>query len=430
MRGGQKKDGPWDPWEHQWGKERHHRRRHGREPNPEEAAERFAEAVEHVADKVGSALERAFESTDAEAGKAKAEEVGEKVATAISTAIGKVGDALPSNNPLDRQLKTDRKLIRKRDAANSKMAVFPFIWMGISAVILFGMMQEGEPLLTAAIPMVILGVVFGALVAKSLAWKSAHKEDIGRAEERLASSEAGGKVAVAPEDGATPDAPTQPEPSDAELDSSSPDSSVSAEFETADDEEGVHSHFYTREPTANARLDVVELEALQVMDLVREMGEDRPDILRSVERTVAKNRELKERRARLETILEDPDLARLDDRIEDLEARITETEDPATRGIYERTLEQLRVQDESLADVRLMLERVEAYSNASLQSLRTIHIDLLRLQTGDLGDPANALDEISTRAGNLSLETKGVREVVDEVERARLAAGRSKVRQL
>jgi len=382
-----------------------------------------------VANKVGSALERAFESDEAEAGKAKAEEVGEKVATAISTAIGKVGEALPGNDPLERQLKADRKLIRRRDSANSKMAVFPFIWAGVSAVILFGMMQEGEALATAGIPITILAVVFGALVAKNLAWKSAHRGEIERAESRLADAEPGGQATDTPADAVEPDEPPAPEPEEAERDSV-PDSTISAEFETGDDEDGAMAHFYTREPTANARLDVVELEALQVMDLVRELGDDRPDIMKSVESTVAKNRELKERRARLEKILDDPDLSKLDERIEDLEARIQETEDPATRGIYERTLEQLRVQDESLADVRLMLERVEAYSNASLQSLRTIHIDLLRLQTGDLGDPANALDEISTRAGNLSLETKGVREIVDEVERARLAAGRSKVRQL
>ena len=110
--------------------------------------------------------------------------------------------------------------------------------------------------------------------------------------------------------------------------------------------------------------------------------------------------------------------------------RIAETADPQTKEIYASTLQQLQAQDESLADVRLMLERIEAYHQASLQSLRTIHIDLLRLQTGDLTDPAQALSDISQRAGALSMETKSVREVVEEVEQARRAAGRTPVRQI
>ena len=174
----------------------------------------------------------------------------------------------------------------------------------------------------------------------------------------------------------------------------------------------------------------MELEARQILRLLDEMGEERAAIRGSVDMAVAKARELSARRMRLEGILADPDLSSLEDRIAELAASIGETEDPETRDVYEHTLEQLRIQAESVADIRVMQTRIDAYLNASLQSLRTIHIDLLRLQTGDLSDPDSTLRDVSARAGNLSLEIKGVREVVEEVQNARRAAASQRSRQL
>jgi len=414
-----------DPWERPWGegRGRSHGRRHQRpwpEPGapPEVVAERFAEAVEDVAGKVGTALERAFDDSTEDGAKRrqKVEEVGERVATAVEQAIGKVGEALPRPDPF----KSEKKLLKRRDQANNQTILFAFLWIGISFAVLWGGGINALP------AVVVLGAVFGALVTRNVLWKRNNRGAIGHAETALSGVWAGeGDPEAEPE--------AEPEPEGERSDWS--DTSVSAEAETEAESEqssddDLMSKLRIRETTVSEFVGAVDRQALQVLSLLKELGEDRPEIRRSVDLSVAKCNELDHRRDKLEALLEDPDLAALDDRIADLEVRIEETRDEATRVIYQDTLGQLRSQSESLADVRVMIERLDAYINSSLQSLRTIHIDLLRLQTGDLDDPTRALEEISTRASNLNIETKSVREVVEEVDRARRAAGRGTQRQL
>ncbi len=414
-----------DPWERPWGEGRgRHRGPRGRhapwpEPGapPEEVAERFATAVEDVATKVGAALERAFDdgTEDGARRRQKVGEVGDRVATAVEQAIGKVGEALPRPDPL----KEHKKLLRRRDQANNQIVLFAFLWTAISFAVLWGGGVQALP------AVVVLAAVFGALVIRNVMWKRSHRAQIGRAEQEIG----GEPVAEQPpaEAGqAEPEGAAAAEP-DGAAEASPGEAGAPAPGVPDDD---LMEKLHTRQSTVSEFVGAVDRQALQVLEALKELGEDRPDIRGSVEQTVAKCKELDARRAKLEMLLEDPDLADLEDRIADLEVRIEETVDEQTRAVYHDTLRQLRSQSESLADVRVMIERLDAYINSSLQSLRTIHIDLLRLQTGDLEDPNRALEEISARASNLNIETKSVREVVEEVDRARRAAGRGAQRQL
>ncbi|MDP7113682.1 MAG: hypothetical protein QGH45_17065, partial [Myxococcota bacterium] len=232
----------------------------------------------------------------------------------------------------------------------------------------------------------IIAAVFAALILRDVMWKRSRRGAIAWAQAALSGEE---DLAEPPPETETPDDVV----------------SAAAEPPVGDD----------------PQLRAIENEAQQVLELLGAAGGSRDSIRDSVDATVAKARELTARRERLERMLADPDLADLDERIGDLERRIDETGDEETAEVYRRTLDQLRSQAASLADVRVMMERLEAYLNASLQSLRTIHIDLLRLQTGDLDDPDRTLDDISARAGNLGEEIKSVREVVEEVQRHRRA---------
>ena len=376
----------WEPWERPWGTGPGRHRWPGAETPPEEVAEQFARAAQHVGDKVGRAVEQAFARTSERLDEGGAEPMGERVATAIGNAIDRVSEAIPRPDPQKVQRQRDRQLVRRQDKVTHQMFLFSFLWVGISVAIVLSAGLEGVA------GVAVLGAVFGSLVARNALWRKSNRARVERARARLE----GREIPVASADAA------QEEDQDEDEDASgliTPDVTVDVEEVSA-----------------------VELQARQILSLLGEMDEDRPDIRRAVDSTVDKARELNVRRARLEAILEDPDLHGLADRIESLSQQIGATLDDETRTIYERTLEQLRTQADSLADIRVMLERIDAYLNASLQSLRTIHIDLLRLATGDLDDPQQTLAEVSQRASNLSLEIKGVREVVDEVSRARRAA--------
>lgn len=383
----------WEPWDRPWGTGPGRHRWPGAETPPEEAAERFAEAAQHVGDKVGKALEQAFAKTSERLENGGAEEVGERVASAIGSAIERVSEAIPKPDPEKVQRERDRRLVRRRDRATHQMVLFSFLWVGICTAVLISSGSNG------AAGVAVLTAVFGSLIARNALWRSSHRGAVERAEARLE----GRQVAAPSADAAEDDEEEPAEPP-----------GLVVPQDTVDVEE----------------VSAVELQARQILSLLDEMDDPRPEIQRAVDSTVDKARELNRRRSRLESILEDPDLSRLDERIETLHARIGATDDDETRAIYERTLEQLRTQAESLADVRVMLERIDAYLNASLQSLRTVHIDLLRLATGDLDDPQQTLQDVSARASSLSLEIKGVREVVDEVSRARQVARRDPQRQL
>jgi hypothetical protein len=383
----------WEPWDRPWGTGPGRHRWPGADTPPEEAAEQFAEAAQHVGDKVGKALEQAFARTSERLENGGAEEVGERVASAIGSAIERVSEAIPKPDPEKVQRERDRRLVRRRDRATHKVVLFSFLWVGICSAILLSSGSSG------AAGVAVLTAVFGSLIARNVLWRSSHRGAVERAQARLEGREVPSSSADTADD-------------DEEAPTAAPGLVVPQDTEDVEE------------------VSAVELQARQILSLLEEMNDARPEIQRAVDSTVAKARELNRRRARLESILEDPDLARLDERIGTLASQIDTTADDETRAVYERTLEQLRSQAESLADVRVMLERIDAYLNASLQSLRTIHIDLLRLATGDLDDPQQTLQDVSTRASNLSMEIKGVREVVDEVSRSRNAARRDAQRQI
>ncbi len=385
----------WEPWDRPWGTGPGRYRWPGAGTPPEEVAEQFARAAQHVGDKVGRAVEQAFARTTERLEDTGAEPMGERVATAIGNAIDRVSGAIPKPDPEKVQRQRDRQLVRRQDKVTHQMFLFSFLWVGVSVAIVLSAGLEGVA------GVAVLGAVFGSLVARNALWRRSNRALVQQARARLE----GREIPAAVEDEA------DGEGTDAAAESSpgliTPDETVNVEEVSA-----------------------VELQGRQILSLLEEMDDARPDIRQAVDSTVAKARELNVRRARLESILEDPDLHGLAERIEALAEQIGSTLDDETRAIYERTLEQLRTQADSLADIRVMLERIDAYLNASLQSLRTIHIDLLRLATGDLDDPQQTLDEVSQRASNLSLEIKGVREVVDEVSRARQAARQQGQRQI
>ena len=399
------------PWDRPWGRGRHdpfdHRHREDH-PKPEEVAEQFAAAVETVATKVGSAIERAFEprpdgSTPAQQ---TVEGVGRQVASAIEQAIGKVGEALPKPDPLAKH----RRMLQRRDRANARILLFALLGVGITATVV-GVGGDAWP------GAFIVAAVFGILTLRNVLWKAGHRSAVARAERALGETGTGAGAGAVAETVAV----AETEPMCRTIES---ETVAETETETESESEG------TRSPAIDdPQLRSIENEAQQVLELLGEAGGSRESVRGSVEATVAKARELATRRIRLERMFADPDLADLDERMQGLERRIGETSDEETREVYRRTLDQLRAQSESLADVRVMMERLDAYLNASLQSLRTIHIDLLRLQTDGLEDPDRTLDDISARAGTLDMEIKSVREVVEEVQRNRRAQ-RAATRQL
>ncbi len=382
----------WDPWERRWGEHRRHRGRRpdaDPPPTPEEMAEHFAAAVEAVAGKVGSAIERAFEPRPdgTSAAGETVEGVGRQVASAIEQAIGKVGEAMPKPDPL----REHRRLLRRRDKVNARILLFALLGVGITAAVA-GAGGDAWP------GAFIVAAAFGILALRNLLWKTGNRTAVARAERALEAAETGAGT----ETGAEAEEKAAPTERMADPPETGSEAPASPEID-------------------DPQLRAIENEAQQVLELLGEAGGSRRSIRESVDGTVAKARELTTRRGRLERMLADPDLADLDERMAGLERRIGETGDEETAEVYRRTLDQLRSQAASLADVRVMMGRLEAYLNASLQSLRTIHIDLLRLQTGDLDDPDRTLDDISARAGNLGEEIKSVREVVEEVQRSRRA---------
>jgi len=355
-------------------------------------AEQFATAVETVATKVGSAIERAFEPRPdgSTAAGETVEGVGRQVASAIEQAIGKVGEAFPKPDPLRRY----RRLLKRRDQVNSRILLFALLGVGITGTVL-GVGGDAWP------GAFIVAAVFGILTLRNVLWKTGNRTAIARAERALGGAESG--------------AEREPETGSG---SESESGSVSESVSEAD---GRPTEAAASEVIDDPQLRSIENEALQVLELLGEAGGSRESVRGSVEATVDKARELALRRSRLVRMLADPDLADLDERIAGLQRRIEETGDEETREVYRRTLDQLQSQAESLADVRVMMERLDAYLNASLQSLRTIHIDLLRLQTDGLEEPDRTLDDITSRAGTLGMEIKSVREVVEEVQRNRRA---------
>jgi len=375
-------------------------------------ARRFAEAAEQVTTKVGRAVEHAFDQTAEHL--QRHPDVGERVASAIEQAIESVGQAIPKRDPGAEQLKRDRKLLQRRDQVNTRMLLFAALGVGMAGLALFGGTDAWSGASIAA-------AVFGILFARNALWKGHNRTAVQQAERRL-ETDPGDRVRDTTPVGRVKEAePTDP--------TAGPE--IDPETGTPSDAPDTPPSLLVHNQTVGVEeVGAVELEARQILRLLDEMGEERAAIRQSVDTAVSKARELGARRARLEEILSDPDLSSLDERIEDLDERIGETEDPETRDVYDHTLQQLRIQAESIADIRVMQTRVDAYLNASLQSLRTIHIDLLRLQTGDLSDPDGTLREVSARASNLSLEIKGVREVVEEVQNARRAAAAQRSRQL
>ena len=69
-----------------------------------------------------------------------------------------------------------------------------------------------------------------------------------------------------------------------------------------------------------------------------------------------------------------------------------------------------RVGDGPLSGVHV--DRLDAYTNASLQSLRTIHIDLLRLQTGDMSD--ESLEGTYMRTSGVIISLEGFAIYIDD----------------
>ena len=259
-------------------------------------AEHFAAAVESVAGKVGSAIERAFEpGPDGSKAQRTAEGVGSQVASAIEQAIGKVGDAIPPPDP-HRQ---HRKLLARRDRTNSRMVLFAMIALGVSGAILSADTGGGPAVF-------IIAAVFAALIFRDVMWKRSRRGAIARAQAALSGEE---EVAEPPRAAETPD----------DVDPAAVEPPV----------------------TDDPQLRAIENEAQQVLELLGATGGSRDSIRDSVDATVAKARELTARRARLERMLADPDLADLDERIGDLERRIDETGDEETAEVYRRTLDQL-----------------------------------------------------------------------------------------
>ena len=398
--------GPWDrPWGHGRGDPFEHRH-HEDPPKPEEVAEQFAAAVETVATKVGSAIERAFEprpdgSTPAQQ---TVEGVGRQVASAIEQAIGKVGEALPKPDPLRKH----RRLLHRRDQANARILLFALLGVGITATVV-GVGGGAWP------GAFIVAAVFGILTLRNVLWKAGNRTAVARAERALGESDPVCRTTESEPMCRTTETEIATEPM-----CRTNETSTEPMCRTTESESETESGAREAE-IDDPQLRSIENEAQQVLELLGEAGGSRESVRGSVEATVAKARELAGRRIRLERMFADPDLADLDERMQGLDRRIEETADEETREVYRRTLDQLRAQSESLADVRVMMERLDAYLNASLQSLRTIHIDLLRLQTNGLEDPDRTLDDISARAGTLGMEIKSVREVVEEVQRSRRA---------
>jgi hypothetical protein len=395
----------WDPWDRPWGAGNRHRRWREDDMDPEEVARRFGEAAEEVASKVGNALEQAFAHTAEQVDRHVGPDVGERVASAIGQVVEKVGEAIPKPDPERIQRENDRRLLRRRDANTTRSVVSTLIAVGVAVAVVTGLGLEALPIA------IVVAVLFGGRITRNLLWNRRHALDFRRAEARLA-----GEREPRSDDDSFDD--------DDSLDQEDPADAIEREVQDEPEPPGLTS----RDTLDLEEPGVVEMEGRQILALLTEMGEERPGIRDSVQTTVAKAQELGQRRERLEAILADPDLDSLDAQIEQLAERIARTEDAETRHVYERTAEQLRSQAESLADVRVMRARIDAYLEASLQALRTMHIDLLRLQTGDLDDPDQTLAQVSSRADNLSLEIKGVREVVEEVQGARRSAGRKPVR--
>jgi len=377
--------------------------------DPEEMARAFAEAAEDVASKVGHALEQAFEHTAEQVDRHVGPDVGERVASAIGHVVEKVGEAIPRPDPGKVQREQDRRLLRRRDANLTSSAVSTLIAVGVAVAVVTGLGLEALPIA------IVVAVLFGGRITSKLLWNRRHTDDFRRAEQRL--------------QGRDPDRDSDDDSIDDD-EAFDTDTVEAIQVDDLGEVEPVEPNVLleSSQTLDLTQAGVVDMEGRQILTLLTEMGEERPAIRESVESTVAKARELGQRRRKLQTILSDPDLSSLDRRIEGLAERIAATEDAETRRVYERTADQLRAQSESLADIEVMQERIDAYLEASLQALRTMHIDLLRLQTGDLDDPDRVLGEVTSRADNLSLEIKGVREVVEEVQGARRNAGRKPVR--